>query len=116
MQDEVPDLYEVLGVARWADQSLIEAQYRRRHAALLEAGQPTEELETAYAMLIDAESRAEYDELLFGRDDDDAEAESFEGEWEHVGGGGWSITKVAGWVFSAFILFSILSGICNNIR
>ena len=117
MREEVPDLYEVLGVQRWADQSLIEEQFRRKHQSYLEAGQPTEELESAYAVLSDAESRGEYDELLFEQDAAAFEAEqSAEGEWEHIEGSGWSIGKIMGWVFSAFILLSILSGICNNIQ
>lgn len=116
MPEEVPDLYEVLGVERWADQSLIEEQYRRKHASFVQAGQPTEELESAYAVLSDAESRGEYDELLIEQDVSAFDAEQAEGDWEQGGGSGWSISKVISWGFSAFILLSILSGLCNNIR
>jgi curved DNA-binding protein CbpA len=114
MPEEVPDLYEVLSVQRWADQSLIEAQYQRKHDAYVQAGQDTEELEEAYAILSDPESRAEYDDMLFSYDaevfDDELEAEGIERS-----GSSWSFMKIASWGFSAVILVSLLSGIVGSI-
>ena len=119
MPGEVPDLYKVLSVQRWADQSLIEAQYRRKYEAYVEATQDTEELDSAYAILSDPESRGEYDELLFGEEADVFEAEQREEEnWEGLPEGrrsNWSIRKIISWVFSAFILMSIISRLCENI-
>ena len=108
MPEEVPDLYEVLSVQRWADQSLIESQYQRKHDAYVQAGQDTEELEEAYAILSAPESRGEYDAMLFGQEEAAIETEGAEGE--SGGGSGWSFMKIAGWGFSAVILFSLLSG------
>ena len=100
MSEEVPDLYKVLSVQRWADQSLIEAQYRRKYEAYVEATQDTEELDSAYAILSDPESRGEYDELLFGEEADVFEAEQREEEnWEGLPEGrrsDWSIRVTAG--------------------
>ena len=64
MQEEVPDLYEVLGVNRGMNQSHIEEQFRSKSQMLQSAGQSTEALEAAYAILTDPESREEYDALL----------------------------------------------------
>ena len=119
MPEEVPDLYRVLNVQRWADQSLIEVQYRRKYEAYVEATQDTEELESAYAILSDPESRGEYDELLFGQEADVFEAEHLEEEhWEGSYEGrrsDWSVRKIISWVFSAFILMSIASSLCESI-
>ena len=119
MPDEIPDLYKVLSVQRWADQSLIEAQYRRKYEAYVEATQDTEELESAYAILSDPESRGEYDELLFREEADVFDTDHYEeGHWENLPEehrGDWSIRKIISWVFSAFILMSITSSICENI-
>ena len=119
MPEEIPDLYRVLGVQRWADQSLIEAQYRRKYEAYVDVAQDTEELESAYAILSDPESRREYDELLFGQEADVFEIEHLEEDhWEGLPGGrrsDWSIRKIISWVFSAFILISIASSLCESI-
>ena len=119
MPEEVPDLYKVLSVQRWADQSLIETQYRHKYEAYVEAAQDTEELESAYAILSDPESRGEYDELLFGQEADVFEIEHLEEDhWEGLPQehrGDWSIRKIISWVFSAFILMSITSSLCENI-
>ena len=64
MQEYVADLYKVLGVGRSASQSQMEEQYHREHLALQASGQSTNELELAYAVLTDVESRKEYDQLL----------------------------------------------------
>ena len=116
MPEEVPDLYEVLSVARWVDQPLMDSQFRRRHAAFVQAGQPTEELESAYAILSDPASRNEYDDLLFGQDADVFEAEQEAEKRERSGGSGWSFTKIVSWGFSAFILLSIIARTCNSVR
>ena len=119
MPEEIPDLYKVLSVQRWADQSLIEAQYRRKYEAYVEASQDTEELESAYAILSEPESRGEYDELLFGKEANMFESEQREEEnWESLPEGrrrDWSIRKIISWVFSAFILMSITSSLCESI-
>ena len=119
MPEEIPDLYEALSVQRWADQSLIEAQYRRKRDAYVQANQDTEELESAYAILSEPESRGEYDELLFDQEANAFEAEQLaEGSWGNLPGGrssDWSIRKVISWVFSAFILMSIASRLCESI-
>ncbi len=115
MEEEVPDLYEVLSVARWADQPLIEEQYRRKHDAYLQAGQPTEELESAYAVLSDVESRGEYDDMLFSQEEAALEAERAEGEWESGGRSGGNFMKIASWGFSAVILISLLSGVVGSV-
>ena len=116
MAEEIPDLYEVLSVRRWADQPLIEAQYHWKYDACIQAGQNTEELDGAYAILSDPESRGEYDDMLFSYD-----AEVFQDELnsegiERKGEEGWNISKVISWGFSAFILLSLLTGLCNNIQ
>ena len=116
MAEEVPDLYEVLSVQRWADQPLIEAQYRRKFDAYVQAGQDTEKLDEAYAILSDPESRGEYDEMLFSFDDEVYQDELDAEEIERKGGEGWNISKIISWGFSAFILLSILSGLCNSIQ
>ena len=116
MAEEVPDLYEVLSVQRWADHPLIAAQYQRKHDAYVEAGQDTEELEEAYVILSDPESRDEYDEMLFAYDAEEFQAELDSEEIEHSGGGGWSVSKVISWGFSAFILLSIVTGLCERVR
>lgn len=64
MQEEVPDLYAVLGVKRREKQSIIKKKFQRRVVALQGEGKPTEDLETAYAMLSNPASREEYDALL----------------------------------------------------
>ena len=115
MAEEVPDLYEVLSVQRWADQSLIEAQYQRKHDAYAQAGQDTEDLEEAYAILSDPQSRDEYDEMLFSQEAAALEAERAEGDWESGGRSGWSFMKIASWGFSAVILVSLLSGVVGSI-
>ena len=65
------------------------------------------------------ESRGEYDELLFGEEADVFEAEHLEEEhWEGSYEGrrsDWSIRKIISWVFSAFILMSITSSLCESI-
>lgn len=111
MSEEVPDLYEVLSVQRWADQPLIEAQYHRKHAAYVQAGQDTDELDEAYAILSDVDSRGEYDNMLFSQDEAAFEAEA---EWEKQEDSGWSFMKIASWGFSAVILFSLLSGLVGS--
>ena len=115
MAEEVPDLYEVLSVQRWADQPLIEEQYRRKHDAYVQAGQDTDELDEAYAILADVESRGEYDDMLFSQEEAALEAERAEDDWEPGGGGGWSFMKIASWAFSAVILVSLLSGVVGSV-
>jgi curved DNA-binding protein CbpA len=114
MAEEVPDLYEVLSVQRWADQPLIEAQYRRKYEAYVQAGQDTDELDEAYAILSDPESRGEYDDMLFSQEEAALEAERAEGDWESDGGS-WSFMKIASWGFSAVILFSLLSTLVGSL-
>ena len=117
MEEEIPDLYEVLSVARWADQPLIEEQYLRKHDAYLQAGHPTEELESAYAVLSDVESRGEYDDMLFSQEEAALEAErgEDEDEWEPSGGSGGNFMKIASWGFSAVILIGLLSTLVGGL-
>ena len=65
--EDVPDLYAVIGVKRWAKQPALERGYRRRLAVLQKLGEPTEELETAFAILSDPVTREEYGDLLFAK-------------------------------------------------
>ena len=112
MPEEVPDLYEVLSVQRWADHPLIAAQYQRKHDAYVEAGQDTEELEEAADRVIAGPER----KMLFAYDAEEFQAELDSEEIEHSGGGGWSVSKVISWGFSAFILLSIVTGLCESVR
>jgi curved DNA-binding protein CbpA len=66
MPEEVQDLYLVLGVQRWADQSVIEEQYRSKLEQW--SGWSMDDLESAYAVLSDPTLRGEYDELLIEQD------------------------------------------------
>ena len=54
--------------------------------------------------------------MLFAYDAEEFQAELDSEEIEDSGGGGWSVSKVISWGFSAFILLSIVTGLCERVR
>jgi DnaJ-class molecular chaperone len=64
MAEKTPDLYAVIGVEQFSFPKVVEEQYNRKLEMLRQAGKDTEELETAYTILSDPNTRGEYDDLL----------------------------------------------------